>query len=96
LTKRQLWTEIERRLHKAGMRVLTKHELRATSGWPSLAITVTTASHAQLPTVYALSMLVAVHQNVLCEQDLSVTAYPAENLKPECSRHLGLIAALLL
>ena len=42
-----------------------------------MAIIVTTASHAQLPTVYALSMLVAVHQNTLIEWDLSVAAYQA-------------------
>ena len=77
LTKRQLQTEIERRLHKAGMRVLTEQEQGATPGWPSLAITTTTAGHAQLPSVYALSMLVAVHQNALLERDLSVAAYQA-------------------
>jgi hypothetical protein len=77
LTKRQLQTEVERRLHKAGICVLTEPEQGGTPGWPSLAITVTTASHAQLPTVYALSMLVAVHQNTLLERDLSVAAYQA-------------------
>jgi hypothetical protein len=77
LTKRQLQTEVERRLHKAGMRVLTEQEQGATPGWPLLTITVTTASHAQLPTVYALSMLVAVHQNTLLERDLSIAAYQA-------------------
>jgi hypothetical protein len=77
LTKRQLQTEVERLLHKAGMRVLTEQEQGATPEWPSLAITVTTASHAQLPTVYALSMLMAVHQNTLLERDLSIAAYQA-------------------
>jgi hypothetical protein len=87
LTKRQLQTAIGRRLHKAGMRVRTEHEQGATPRWPSLAITVKTASHARLPTEYALSMRVDAHRNVLCGQDLSVAAYLAENRKPELSRH---------
>jgi hypothetical protein len=77
LTKRQLQTDVERRLHKAGIRVLTDLEREATPGGPLLSIAVATATQAPFPHLYALSIVVSFHQNALLERDLSIGAEKA-------------------
>jgi hypothetical protein len=77
LIKRQLQTDVERRLHKAGIRVLTDLEREATPGGPLLSITVATATQAPFPHLYALSIVVSCHQNALLERDLSIGAEKA-------------------
>jgi len=64
-------------LQKAGIGVLTDLEREATPGGPLLSITVATATQAQFPHLYALSIVVACHQNAVLERDLSIGAEKA-------------------
>jgi hypothetical protein len=81
LTPRQLQTDAELRLRKAGIRVLTREERLDTPGGPYLYIRVTGFRvHSMTGALlgYAAFSHVSLHQNVWLTRDPTIMAYAAE------------------
>jgi len=72
----QVQTDVELRLRKAGIRVRTKEESGATSGYPSLYISINAHRFSDRP-VYAYNLTVELHQAVWLARDPSIKAYGA-------------------
>jgi len=70
LTKQQFQTDVELRLRKAGIRVLTKEERLRTPGYPYLYINVNTMLHSDRPAVFSIE--VELRQVASLETDSSL------------------------
>jgi hypothetical protein len=69
LTRDQLQTDVELRLRKAGVRMLTEKERRETPGGPRLYVSVAISSGANSP-IAAYSIIVALTEWVTLDRDL--------------------------
>lgn len=73
LTRAQIQTDVELRLRKAGIRVLSETERDETPGRPFLYVTVN-ARKARSTPLYAFSIHVALAQRVLLERDPQISS----------------------
>jgi hypothetical protein len=78
LTRKQVQTDVELRLRKAGIRVLTEQERLATPGMPYLYININSSQgQAPLADVVAFSVSIALQQNALLVRNTAITAMGA-------------------
>ena len=76
LTESQLQTDVELRLRKAGIRVLTRQERLATPGGPFLYVNVNTwKSPPGFPGVYIYAFEVRLTQRVVLERDIDIATH---------------------
>jgi len=78
LTKSQAQTDVELRLRKAGIKVLTREEATKAEGAPSLYVRVdTSARSGLLGTLYDVRVQLALYQMVILERDPNIHIWVA-------------------
>lgn len=75
LRKTKLHTDVEQRLKKGGVKVLTQEECLKTAGEPYLYININTAVGKPQSNLYLYSIDIGLIQNVVLERDPKVTTY---------------------
>jgi hypothetical protein len=77
-SRKQIQTDVELRLHKAGIRVLSKEELLTAPGWAGLRILVNTSTKRSGAQLYGVYVEVSLLQWVLLQRDLSMEGIPTQ------------------
>jgi hypothetical protein len=78
LTRRQVQTEVERRLRERGLRVFTQQEMLTALGRPTLAVTIRiTSAEAVRKDLSVVHLEVAMKQQVLLERNTALPAVEA-------------------